>query len=123
MREFFEAFSQSLTRFEEILKEPRTIANRDSAIKRFEFTIELAWKSMQKYLRDQDIVCRSPKECAKEAFRVGIIEDDPLWAHMFDDRNLTVHTYDEDTAQAVYHRLSQYVPVFKQLEHILRNTQ
>lgn len=43
----FESFSQSISRLDEILKEPKTVANRDSAIKRFELTFELAWKSLK----------------------------------------------------------------------------
>jgi hypothetical protein len=43
--EIFLSFTQSIERFQEILREPKTVANRDSAIKRFELTFELAWKS------------------------------------------------------------------------------
>jgi hypothetical protein len=34
---------------------------------------------------------------------------------MMEDRNLTVHTYDEKTAQSIYHRLPNYVGLLKQL--------
>lgn len=77
------------------------MANRDSAVKRFEFTVELAWKSIQMFLREQKIICRSPKESFKEAFKFGLIKDDPRWIEMIEDRNLTVHTYDENFAKEV----------------------
>lgn len=116
MEEIIKSFEKSLKRFEEILKKKKTVANRDSAIKRFEFTVELAWKSIQKFLRDQKIICRSPKECLKEAFKFGLIKDNPKWLAMVEDRNLTVHTYDEKFAEKIYRRLPLYVGLLKALE-------
>ena len=119
MKEILASFEKSLQRFEEILKEEETTANRDSAIKRFEFTVELAWKCVQKFLREQEIICRSPKECLKEAFKFGLVKDDPKWLEMMEDRNLTVHTYNEITAEEVYERLPNYVEVFELLKEEL----
>jgi uncharacterized protein YutE (UPF0331/DUF86 family) len=34
---------------------------------------------------------------------------------MLEDRNLTVHTYDERTAQKIYNGLRDYLPLFEQL--------
>ncbi len=116
MKEILESFEKSFKRFEEILGEKETIANRDSAIKRFEFTFELAWKVTQKFLRTEGIICRSPKECLRAAFSFGLIEDDLCWIAMLNDRNLTVHTYNEDTADEVYHRLGQYLDLFRELK-------
>jgi len=119
MKEIFASFEKSLQRLKEILKEEETIANRDSAIKRFEFTVELAWKCVQKFLREQEVVCRSPKECLKEAFKFGLVEDDPRWLEMMEDRNLTVHTYNEATAEEVYGRLSNYLEILELLKEKL----
>ena len=123
MKEILASFEKSLQRLEEILKEKETIANRDSAIKRFEFTVELAWKCVQKFLREQEIVCCSPKECLKEAFKFGLIKDDPRWIEMLEDRNLTVHAYNEATAEEVYERLSDYLEVFNSLKEKLNQFQ
>ena len=119
MKEIFESFEKSLKRFEEIIKKEKTIENRDAAIQRFEFTIELAWKCVQKFLRDQEIICRSPKECLKEAFKFGLIEDDPRWLSAFEDRNLTVHTYDEESIEEVCGRLPNYLTIFNTLKEKL----
>lgn len=120
MKELFDSFEKSVQRFEEILKEEKSIKNRDSAIKRFEFTIELAWKCVQKFLREQEIICRSPKECLKEAFKFGLVEDDPRWIEALEDRNLTVYTYDESTADDVYSRLPNYLGIFNFLRDKLK---
>lgn len=115
MEEILESFKQSLERFREILGQEKTIANRDAAIKRFEFTAELAWKTIQKFLREQKITCRSPKECLEAAFQFGLVEDDPLWMEALEDRNKTVHTYDEKFVDEVYGRLPRYLGVFMSL--------
>ncbi len=115
MNEVFDSFKKSLQRLEEVLKEQKTIVTRDSAIKRFEFTVELAWKSIQQCLRTQEIICRSPKQCLEEAFKFGLIKDDPVWTKIIDDRNLTVHTYNEDLAEKIYTNISQYIRPLKSL--------
>lgn len=112
---YLDKFTRSLERLREILAAEQTIANRDSSIKRFEFTVELAWKTVQKFLSEEKIICRSPKECLQNAFQFGLISDDPRWLKMLDDRNLTAHTYDEETADAVYARLSGYLILFDAL--------
>lgn len=121
MEELFDSFEKSIQRLEEVLKQEKTIFNRDSAIQRFEFTIELAWKCIQKFLREQRIVCRSPKECLKEAFKFGLIDDDQRWLKAFDDRNLTVHTYKEEIAEKIYNNLSDYLEIFQKLRDALEH--
>lgn len=116
MKEIFESFKKSLLRFKEILNEEKTAANQDSAIQRFEFTSELAWKVVQKFLKEEKIICRSPKECLKEAFKFGLIDDDVKWLEMIDDRNLTSHTYDEEKSEEVYERLPDYLKLLELLK-------
>ncbi len=110
------SYSQSVGRLTEILKEPKTVANRDSAIKRFELTFELAWKSTKTYLGNKGLVCRSPRDCFAEAFRIGLIPDNPLWLKMIEDRNLSVHTYNEKLAEDIYGRLPNYLRLFEELK-------
>lgn len=114
-RDALEAFSQALQRLKEALAEPETTVVRDAAIKRFEFTFELSWKAIQRFLRVQGITCRSPRESFREAFAFGLVQDNPLWARMIEDRNLTVHTYNERTAQKIYKNLKDYLPLYDQL--------
>lgn len=111
------AFEQALGRLREVVGEPETAIIRDAAIKRFEFTFELAWKAIQRYLRDEGMTCRSPKSCLREAFALGIIPDDSRWIRLIDDRNLTAHTYDEETAKTIFRNLkADYLSLFEQLQ-------
>lgn len=115
MKELFGSFKQALERLEEVLNAEKSIVNRDAAILRFEFTVELAWKCIQKFLRNQEIVCRSPKECLGEAFTFGLVKDDARWLAALQDRNLLVHTYTEEDAEKVHSHLSEYLGIFKEL--------
>jgi nucleotidyltransferase substrate binding protein (TIGR01987 family) len=97
-----------------------TDVTQDAAIQRFEFTVELAWKSIKRFLKSQDIQCRSPKECMMEGFKFGLVEDDKKWIQMFDDRNLASHAYNEKMANTIYSNLSSYLPLFHSLAEKLK---
>jgi nucleotidyltransferase substrate binding protein (TIGR01987 family) len=109
------AFEQALRRLQEALREPESALVRDAAIKRFEFTYELAWNAVQRVLREQGVLCHSPKGCLSEAFTCGLVRDSPLWIRMIEDRNLTVHTYLERMAVAIYRNLKEYETLFEEL--------
>ncbi len=114
------SFSQSVDRLADVLREPKTIVTRDSAIKRFELTFELAWKSVKEYLEGKGIVCRSPRDCFEGGFRVGLVPDDPSWLRMMEDRNMSVHTYNEKLAEEIYSRLKDYLRLFSKLRSSLQ---
>ncbi|MGN0708121.1 MAG: HI0074 family nucleotidyltransferase substrate-binding subunit [Faecalibacterium sp.] len=50
---------------------------RDGLIQRFEFTVELAWKSIKEYLEDQGstVPISTPRAVLKDAFAAGMIQD------------------------------------------------
>ena len=75
---------------------------RDSIIQRFEFATELSWKLMKKYL-DENLVLEvySPRSVIKESYKQDLIENGELWLDILEDRNLTSHTYDENTANRI----------------------
>lgn len=120
MEDILNSFQKSIERLDEILKDEKTLKTRDAAIQRFEFTSELSWKCIQKFLREQGIICRSPKECLREAFKFGLVEDDERWISILQDRNLTTHTYDEKVAEDVYDRLPGYLEIFQKLFILLQ---
>lgn len=72
---------------------------REGLIQRFEYTYELAWKTLQDLLREKGYVdLKGPKDVLNQAFLVGYIEGDTTWRAMKKSRELTSHTYDQDTA-------------------------
>lgn len=96
------AFEKALTQLEKALHEPASEYVRDAAIQRFEFTYELAWKTLQAYLATLDLTVLSPKETLKTAFQQGLIIEAKAWGELHVKRNLTTHTYDEALANEIY---------------------
>jgi nucleotidyltransferase substrate binding protein (TIGR01987 family) len=75
---------------------------KQGLIQAFEYTHELAWNVLKDYLQDQGIQnITGSKDSVRAAFRVGLIEDGESWMDMIKDRNQTVHTYNEATAEAI----------------------
>ena len=96
---------------------------RDSAVQRFEFTVEIFWKCIKTYLREiEGIECRSPKSCIREFFSAGYLNEEEtiLLLKMIDDRNLTSHTYREEVAERLFSKLERYII---QLEKVLLGLQ
>ena len=85
-------------------------------IQMFEFTFELAWKLLKDYLQDEGFVLASPKATIRQAFQSGYIDDADDWMLALQDRNLTVHTYDDATVTAVVHDIcTKYIPMLDKL--------
>ncbi|MCD6412458.1 nucleotidyltransferase substrate binding protein [bacterium] len=109
-------YQKAVKRLDEILKKRKNKIIRDSAIKRFEFTFDLAWKTIKAFLEEEKgIRCISPKECFREAYRQGLIEYDEIWLKMTDWRNSAVHTYSEKFADDLYKKLPECLKLFKEL--------
>lgn len=101
--------TKAVAKLEAALAADKTDIVRDSCIKRYEICYELAWKAVQEYLKNQGMeVCNTPKSCFKQAFRLGLIANEPLFSEMVKNRNLTSHTYDEDLADKIYSELHGY---------------
>ena len=91
---------------------------RDGLIQRFEFTVELAWKSLKEYLEDQGMVLSiaSPRGILKEAFAAGVISDAEQWNNILTARNLTSHVYEEETAEQIARQIcTDFLPTLKKL--------
>ncbi len=67
-------------------------------IQSFEFSFELAWKTLKDYLESQGVSASYPREVIKSAFRYEILKDGAIWLEMLEKRNLLAHTYDEKLA-------------------------
>lgn len=84
---------------------------RDAAIQRFEYTCEAVWKAAQRYLQEvEGLSLGSPKGSIRASRDVGLVTDEQatVGLEMIDDRNLTVHTYNESLAEEIHGRLPSY---------------
>lgn len=68
-------------------------------VQTYEFTFELAWKTLKDRLLFEGYEVNSPREVIKKAFEMGIIAGVDQWLEALDSRNLFSHTYDNAIAQ------------------------
>ncbi len=87
-------------------------------IKFFEMTYELAWNTIKDYYENQgETGIQGSKDAIKLSFSRGLIADAKKWFDMVDSRKLSVHTYNEDTANEVARDISEtYINLFIQLQ-------
>ena len=116
--EHYEKAYVSLLKSDEALKsEPDNEFIKDSLIQRYEYTIELAWKTMKDYLEEQGFIdVSSPKKVVRKAFAEGLIQDASAWMAALNGRNMTSHAYDETKANEIVKDISkQYILIFRDL--------
>ncbi len=97
------------------------LSELEKCLKKFELCFELAWKTLKDFLTEEGILCRSPKSCLKEAFSMGLIQDEEEWLSIVEDRNLSAHTYDEALAEELYDRLPNHLKAMKDLVKTIKD--
>ena len=107
---------KALQRLKEALALPKNDITRDSVIQRFEFTVELSWKVLQRYLRASGLPDPlNPKNAVREGAKAQLISDPEAWIHFIDERNLSSHTYRENLAEQVYASAKSFPPFVDEL--------
>ncbi|RLD17460.1 MAG: nucleotidyltransferase [Caldiserica bacterium] len=100
-----EKLDNAFKRLKEGVSEVKSELEKDGVIQRFEFTFELLWKCLKLYLEYKGIRVNTPRDSFKEAFRIGIIDDEENYLNMLEDRNKTSHIYDKKTADEIFDRI------------------
>ena len=109
-------FAQAVKRLEEGVVKGHNDLEKDGVIQRFEFTFELLWKCLMIFLENKGVVCKTPKDCLKQAFRIGLIEDDKVYLRMLEDRNMMSHLYSREESREVFDRVKGiHLPVMRAL--------
>lgn len=122
-------FERALERFRIVVAErDRWVAEGngdivlDVAVKRFEFTYEMAWKALKRFLDYLGIDARAPRPVFKEAYAQGLLSDEQVWLDMIEMRNLSSHVYDEQEVSRILSELERYLAAFDSLLKQLRQT-
>lgn len=109
MIDFDSSFDNSLEKLDEAI--------RDSIIKKFEYTFELALKTIREYLKKEGYEeFNSPRKILKQAFEINLITDEEIWSNMLEARNSTIYKHDE--SQAIFYEdviKKKYILVLKNL--------
>jgi len=106
MKTVLTGLSKALTSLDEALALPKTPVVRDSAIKRFEYTYELACNALRRQIGEElgghVLAGISRKDIFRLAAQQKLIADARAWFDYHHTRNLTSHTYDEKRAEEAY---------------------
>jgi nucleotidyltransferase substrate binding protein (TIGR01987 family) len=122
LRDSLQSLGNALDRFGEALEyvDPDEIV-MDGTIQRFEFTFELFWKALRRFLQREGVDTGSPKNTLRHAYRRGLLDREQLWLDMLEDRNRSSHVYDAAMARAIFARLpSHYRELRDRFEHLKR---
>ena len=119
----FSNYNRALAQLE-TFADPPALNEREQQglIKAFEYTFELAWNRLRDLLRSQgDTTLLGSRDTLREAFRLGLIDAGESWILMIQDRNLTNHSDNRTTADAIAAQvLNNYLPCFQQLSQRLK---
>ena len=94
---FEKAFNLLKSVFEEREINELSLLEQEGVIQRFEYTYELAWKTLKDYLEyngSLNNIDISPRNIFKEAYSANIIKNQDDFIDMMLSRNLLSHTYD-----------------------------
>ncbi|MBD1392338.1 HI0074 family nucleotidyltransferase substrate-binding subunit [Mucilaginibacter glaciei] len=109
-------FKQALITFNEALLESPTQLERDGTIQRFEYCFDLSWKTAKRYLERKGLIdLNSPRSVFAAAYAEKIIDDEQLWSTIILKRNASVHTYNQQLADALYAELPIYYEAMQKL--------
>ncbi len=117
----FDNYTKALKQLEnaiELSKERElTVLEEQGLIQAFEFTHELAWKTLKDFLNYKgNTEIYGSKDATREAFQYGLIEEGGIWMDMIVSRNSTSHTYNEETANEIANAiLADYYKEFVKL--------
>jgi nucleotidyltransferase substrate binding protein (TIGR01987 family) len=92
---------------------PEKVLLRDGVIQRFEFTYELSWKMLKRYLEAYGLE-KVDGLNNREFFRIGreqgLIGDPEKWFQYLKMRNQTSHVYDQAKAVEVFAAARAFLP-------------
>lgn len=121
-KQSFQKFTYALGNLEEALELPSdNVHYRNSAILCFMLAYEQCWKALNRALQEKEAVeVTGSRSILKEAYRMSWLgEDDQIWLRSVKDRNLIVHTYNEEQAIEIYSRLPKYAEAMRETHDLI----
>lgn len=91
---------------------------KEGVIQRFEYSIELAWKTLKDYLEFQNVVIPqiTPRSVIREAFAAKLINNGEIWMNALDARNKMSHTYNLAQFESVIEDIKEhYLPAMEEI--------
>lgn len=94
--------------FEEAMGQVTSDLTRDGTIQRFEYTFELAWKTMKRVLRAKGSEVNQPRDVFREAAADQLIADPLAWFDFLEKRNKSTQIYKRAVAEEVFRAMSPF---------------
>lgn len=118
----FENYKKALAQLKEAIELSKTREltklELQGLVQSFEYTHELAWNTLKDFLEHKGVSnLFGSRDTTKEAFVQGLIENGEMWMKMINSRNLTTHSYDENTVKEITSSVTtEYFGLFEKLE-------
>ncbi len=119
----FDNFTQALKQLKNAvdLSKTRKLSELESQglIQAFEYTHELAWKTMKDFLEEKgNTEIFGSKDATRQAFKLNLIENGEVWMDMIKSRNLSTHTYNPGTVSSIKNKIiGSYIEAFIKFEN------
>lgn len=100
----FDNLLRARTDFEDFRDDIRTKRDKAGAIKAFEYTFEMTWKTMKKFVEMRGgypFTISGSKDVFRVAAYLHLIDDPEKWFKFIEARNITSHVYNEVEADMV----------------------
>lgn len=116
---FEKAFNLLKSVFEEKEINELSLLEQEGVVQRFEYTYELAWKTLKDYLEyngSLNNIDISPRNIFKEAYSAKIINSQDEFIDMMLSRNLLSHTYDFIKFKEIINKIkNNYLKILNEL--------
>lgn len=96
-------------------KPPANDLERDGIIQRFEYCVEISWKSAKKVLEYHEQEADTPRNIIRELAKINWIHNPDEWIDFLEARNKISHLYHEEVAIELF----KLVPSFLKSSHFL----
>ena len=105
----FANYGKALAQFQKFIdKGELSELEKQGLIKAFEYTYELAWKTLKDFLEfSGQLDIYGSRDVTRKAFELNLIEDGEGWMDMLKSRNLTSHTYHEEVVEEICRQISE----------------
>ena len=90
---------------------------KNGQIQKFEYTLELCWKTLQEIYKEKGALLNYPKDVFRERFQeISLTEEQKIRALvMIDDRNVIAHEYKDYIINIIWPRLFDYLELLKSI--------
>lgn len=107
LKQSYENLHKAYLKLKQFLEQDNnTELSRAGIVHAYEFTFELFWKFLQKYLDNLGILEEhGPSAVIRTAYQNEYLDDGQEYMDMLRDRNLITHTYREEMAEEIYTRI------------------